>query len=325
LKIQEAMFNLGKLYREKLENNDKAIEVLEDLLRKYPATSFSLDSWYYLYLAYQQKNQLAKAQEYANLIMEKYPSSTYAKVIKDPNYLKELQSEEMLLNAFYDRAYANFSSGNYQQAFQMATVDVVKQFGNQNTMQAKFALLASLCTGNLKGKDAYVSSLQEVILKFPNTEEQTKAREILRLLGIRGSGLPGGVTAEEGSNENYKVEDNALHYMMVVFNADARLSDLTNEVSDYNRKYYQLEKYRYSQMSLGRTTQEGIPVLVIRRFKNKEDGMRYYDAIIKNREEFVRSVSDFDLFLVSQNNYREILRTKSLEGYKDFFELNYLQ
>lgn len=53
--------------------------------------------------------------------------------------------------------------------------------------------------------------------------------------------------------------------------------------------------------------------------------MKYYDAIMKNREEFIRSVSDFDVFLVSQNNYREILRTKSLAGYKDFFELNYLQ
>ncbi len=325
LKIQEAMFNLGKLYREKLENNDKAIEALEDLLNKYPGTSFSLDAWYYLYLAYQQKNQMARAQEYANLIVQKYPASNYAKVIQDPNYLNTLKSEEMLLNAFYDRAYANFSAGNYDQAFQMATVQSVNQFGSQNALQPKFALLAALCTGNLKGRDAYVASLQEVILKYPQTEEQTKAREILRLLGIRGSGLPGGVTADEGNNKNYKIEDNALHYMLVVFNTDVRLSDVTNEVSDYNRKYYQLEKYRYSQMFLGRTTQEGIPVLVIRRFKDKTDGMKYYDAIMNNREEFIRSVTDFDIFLVSQNNYREILRSKSLAGYKDFFEQNYLQ
>lgn len=325
LKIQEAMFNLGKLYREKLENTDKAIEALESLINQYPGTSFSLDAWYYLYLAYQQKNQMAKAQEYAKLIVEKYPASNYAKVIQDPNYLAELQSEEMLLNAFYDRAYANFSAGNFQEAFNMATVQSIRQFGSQNALQPKFALLAALCTGSLKGKDAYVTSLQEVILKFPDTEEQTKAREILRLLGIRGNGLPGRATADEGTNKNYKVEDNALHYMLVVFNTEVRLSDVTNEVSDYNRKYYQLEKYRYSQMFLGRTTQDGIPVLVIRRFKNKTEGMKYYDAIMKNREEFVRSVTDFDIFLVSQNNYREILRTKSLAGYKDFFEQNYLQ
>jgi tetratricopeptide (TPR) repeat protein len=325
LKIQEALFNLGKLYREKLENNDKAIEALEGLLDEYPGTSFSLDAWYYLYLAYQQKNQMAKAQEYANLIVKNYPASNYAKVIQDPNYLNELKSEEMLLNAFYDRAFANFSAGNYQEAYQMATVESTRQFGNQNSLQAKFSLLAALCTGNLKGKDAYVTSLQEVVVKFPDSEEQTKAREILRLLGIRGNGLPGRATAEEGDNKNYKVEENALHYMLVVFNAEVRLSDVTSEVSDYNRKYYQLEKYRYSQMFLGRTTQDGIPVLVIRRFKNKGEGMKYYDAIMNNRDEFIRSVTDFDIFLVSQNNYREILRSKSLAGYKDFFEQNYLQ
>ncbi len=325
LKIQEAMFNLGKLYREKLENYDKAIYVLEDLMQQYPGTSFSLDAWYYLYLCYQQKNQPGKAQEYANKIIQKYPSSTYAKVIQDPNYVKELQSEEMLLNAFYDRAYANFTSGNYQQAFQMATVESIQKFGSQNALQAKFALLSALCTGNIKGKEAYVQSLNDLVAKYPNTEEQTKAREILRLLGVRGSRLPGGATADNGSSKNYKIEDNALHYMLVVFNADVRLSDVTNEVSDYNRKYYQLEKYRYSQMFLGRTTQDGIPVLVIRRFKNKSDGMKYYDAITKNRGEFIKSVTNFDVFLVSQNNYREILRTKSLAGYRDFFEQNYLQ
>lgn len=325
LKIQEALFNLGKLYREKLENHDKAIEALEGLLEQYPGTSFSLDAWYYLYLAYQQKNQPARAQEYADLIVKNYPASNYAKVIQDPNYLNELKSEEMLLNAFYDRAFANFSAGNYQEAYQMATAESARQFGNQNALQAKFALLAALCTGNLKGKEAYVSSLQEVVVKYPDSEEQTKAREILRLLGIRGNGLPGRATADEGDNRNYKIEENALHYMLVVFNTDVRLSDVTSEVSDYNRKYYQLEKYRYSQMFLGRTTQDGIPVLVIRRFKDKAEGMKYYDAIMNNRDEFIRSVTDFDIFLVSQNNYREILRSKSLAGYKDFFEQNYLQ
>ncbi len=325
LKIQQAMFNLGNLYREKLENYDQAIIVLEELLSKYPNTSFKLDSWYYLYLCYQQKNQPAKAQEYARKIVETYPTSTYAKVIQDPNYLQEIKSEEMKLNAFYDRAFVTFQNAQYQQAYDMATKEVVQTFGLQNKLQAKFALLASMCTGNLQGREAYVNALQQVVAKFPNTEEQTKAREILRLLGSGKSGLPGRATAETGDGKNYKVEDNALHYMLIVFNSDVRLSDITNEVSDYNRKYYQLEKYRYSQMFLGRTTQDGIPVLVIRRFQNKEDGMNYYDAINRNRDEFVKSVSNFDIYLVSQNNYREILRSKSLAGYKDFFEQNYLQ
>ncbi|MEL7123857.1 MAG: tetratricopeptide repeat protein, partial [Bacteroidota bacterium] len=116
LKIQEALFNLGKLYRDKLQNADKAIESLETLVTRYPTTSFLLDSWYYLHLSYLEKGDNAKAKEYADKIIAKYPTSTYAKVIQDPNYLQQLQDEKMQLDIYYDQAYETFEQGEYEKA-----------------------------------------------------------------------------------------------------------------------------------------------------------------------------------------------------------------
>ncbi len=326
LKIQKAMFELGTLYRDRLENYEEAITVLERLLDRFPESSFKLDAWYYLYLLYREQNQISKSQQYADLIVANYPSSTYAQVIKDPNYIRKLKDDEVKLNLFYDRAYANFKDGKYREAKRLATTEVAQKFGAKNKLEAKFALLAAMCMGNERGKPAYIQALQGITSTYPETPEATKAKEMLRLLGIRGSTLPGGgVVNNDQNNNNYKVEDNVLHYLLVVFNSDVRLTDIQNEMSDYNQKYYQLEKFRYSQMFLGRNVRDGIPVLVIRRFKNKEEGMKYYEAVSNSRDEFIKSTSDFDLFLVSQNNYREILRSKSLAGYKSFFETNYLQ
>lgn len=325
LKIQEAMFNLGTLYRDNLQNNAKSIEILNELLSKYPETSFKLDAWYYLYLLHLDDNQPSVAKQYADLIIKNYPASTYAQVIKDPDYIKKLQDETLKLNLFYDRAYASFTDHKYQQAYNLATKEVQKRFGAKNELEPKFALLAAMCNGSLRGKPKYIEGLQTVVAQFPETPEATKAKEILRLLGAARSTLPGRATVDEDATNNYKIEENALHYLLVVFNTDVRLTDIQNEMSDYNKKYYQLEKFRYSQMFLGRNVQDGIPVLVVRRFKNKQEGMKYYEAISNSRDEFVKSTSDFDLFLVSQNNYRSILRSKSLAGYRSFFEKNYLQ
>ncbi|MBK9491790.1 MAG: hypothetical protein IPO07_25590, partial [Haliscomenobacter sp.] len=65
------------------------------------------------------------------------------------------------------------------------------RFGAENKLASRFALLAALCTGNIQGKEAYVSALNEVIARYPNSEEQKRAKEILRLLGASGVQLPG--------------------------------------------------------------------------------------------------------------------------------------
>ncbi|MCU0348796.1 MAG: tetratricopeptide repeat protein, partial [Saprospiraceae bacterium] len=51
-KIEAAYFDLGKLYRDRLENYKKSVAALEVLLNRYPETQYKLDAMYYLYLSY---------------------------------------------------------------------------------------------------------------------------------------------------------------------------------------------------------------------------------------------------------------------------------
>ena len=46
-------------------------------------------------------------------------------------------------------------------------------------------------------------------------------------------------------------------------------------------------------------------------------------AYEKNAKDFIDPAIRFDVVAITQNNYREILKAKSLEGYKTFFEANY--
>lgn len=322
LKIQEAMFNLGSLYRERLQNMPKSIEMFEKLNSRYPSNNYELESWYQLYIIFKGQGELAKAQEYADKILDKYQTSKYAMVIKNPAYVEELAREDRLLNEYYNATYSAFTSGNYREAYDKS-VSAKDKFGAANAYQPKFALLAAMSTGNLEGKDAYMEALRGVVARYPDTDEQRRAREILRLLGETSANLPAGAREEI---EQFKVEDDALHYVVIIFNSpDIDLNQNKIIVSDYNDKYHKLDRLRISNIYLGTDAESRLPLLVLRRFKDKADAMKYYTGIQKNSKDFIPSNVGHEIFPVTQNNYREILKEKSVDNYRAFFQLNYLK
>jgi len=320
-KIADALFRLGTLYRDRLENHKKTVETLGKLETRFPKNPNELDAWYYQYLSYKDLNENAKAQEYMDKIIKRYASSDYAKILQDPNYLKTMMDDEEKLENYYKLTYSDFSNGNFQKAHDNV-LKAKDMFGEKNTLQPKFALLYAMCIGNLKGKTDYVKSLKEVVAKFPGTEEQTRAKEILRLLGELKEDRT--IPKEGATKGRFKVEDKKVHYIIVVLDGTKiKLGDAKVSVSDYNREYHKSDKLRISNIYLGADTDT--PILVIRRFRKKENAIKYYEGVMKDKKGFLGKNNNYEVFAVTQHNYREILKSKSLDGYREFFEKNYLK
>ncbi|HMQ49264.1 MAG TPA: tetratricopeptide repeat protein [Saprospiraceae bacterium] len=320
IKLQEAMLKLGSLYRERLENYPKAIAVLTELDNRFPGNNYEMDAWYQLYLSHLALNQSSQAQVYADKIISQYPNSKYALVIQNPNYGDELAKEERQLNDYYDAAYASFTSGNYRDAYDKS-VSARQVFGAANVYQPKFALLAAMSSGNLEGKEAYVNALKEVIAKYPNTDEQRRAREILRLLGENTASLPGGAAEE---SQQFVMNESQVHYMLILFedpNVDLNAAKI--DVSDYNEKYHKNQRLRISNIFLGDDPKSRLPLLVLRRYKDQAEAMDYYQEIAKNAEQYIDDSMRYEVFPVTQDNYRQVLKEKSLTNYKLWFEANY--
>jgi hypothetical protein len=205
---------------------------------------------------------------------------------------------------------------------------VGEQFGATNSLQPRFALIGAMCLGNLQGRDAYVEALKEILAKYPEEPEAARAREILRLLGEKVASGPGqerNLPAEEGQIGNYKPNDTQQHYVVVVFNHDVSLNDAKIAISDFNSKFFKLQKLRMNNIYLD-NGESKLPIVAIRRFKNRDDAMTYYDTVLKNKADFLdEGKYSYDLLPICQDNYRELLKTKQVEEYKTFFQLHYLQ
>lgn len=329
LATYEAMYQLGTLFRDKLQNNKRCSSTLEEMQTRYPEQDkYEKETWYYCYLAFNDLGNKERAKYYLDKLADKYPNSSYARALTDPNFLNATKARERELNTYYEETFTAFQKGEYQSAYDRCQ-EAPQKYGSQNALMAKFTLLSALCVGNLQGNEAYCKALGEVIGRYPDSDESTRAKEIARLLSCKGFEVAETPKKQPGQSidDAFTTDDDKLHYFLVSLKGgDVRLDNVKNAVSDYNRENHRLEQLRISNIFLGVDTEN--PIVVIRKFDNKEQAMRYLNEV-KNQDDFLgesdKNKYTKEFFVVTQENYRRILRNKTLDGYREFFEENYLK
>ncbi|HEX5624885.1 MAG TPA: tetratricopeptide repeat protein [Saprospiraceae bacterium] len=321
-KIAESRYQVGILYREKLENYTKSSASLTTLLKDQPNTERRSDALYYLYLNCLDQNDKACANSYMDQILYEFPGSHYAKILSDPEYVKGLLAKRDEVSLAYQKAYEQFESRQYTTAYESLQI-LKNKIRPPHPLLAKVALLSALCLGNSQGKDVYVNALREVVANFPATPEEVKAKEILRFLkGDQDAFIE--VSQVELDKTNYKTEDDKMHFLMVVvFDPPEKAVDKAKiSISDYNQNYHKTDNLKMTSLELDVDKNE--PLILIRKFDNKKAAMKYYDGIQKKPKEFITGYDNWEVYAITQNNYREVLRIKNLSEYKTFFKKFYL-
>lgn len=323
LNTYEALYKLGTLFRDKLDNNQRCVSTLEEELHRYPDTvKYQRETWYYLVVAYKDLRNETQAKYYLDKLVEKYPNSPHARTLSDPNFLNASKEREKDLNKFYQQAYAKFLKADYKTAFDDCQ-EAPRKYGSTNPLMPKFSLLSALCVGNLQGKDAYCTALKDVIGRYPESSEAVRAREIARLMSCPGFEITE-ETKEVAGEEKFQLEDDKLHYFMVALSGDeVRLDEVKAAISDYNREHHKSEQLRISNIFLG--TDTSTPIIVIRKFDKRSDAMRYLKEV-ENKKDFLgetRKTFKKESFVITQENYRKVLKNKTLNGYREFFQDNY--
>jgi Tfp pilus assembly protein PilF len=322
MKIQQSnnWFNLGREYRDQLENSDKSIEAFETLNTRFPGSNGEAESWYYQYIMHKEAGRMDKAQVLARQLQNRYPGSKFEKLANDPGYAEELMRKENSETLEYEKAYKAFEAGDFKTAHKMAVKGRATLLG-KHPLKARYALLLAMTTGNTQGRQAYINSLRQVVSQFENTPEQTRAREILRLLGESGARIPGqaGGAVASGFKESMK----ELHYILIVFNDyDTDLNAAKINVSEFNAKYNKADRLRTTNVYLGADNKT--PVLVVRRLKSGEIAKAYVDNAIQREKDFLNAGKyDYSVYAVSQSNYREVLKARTVKGYDDWYRENY--
>ncbi len=123
---------------------------------------------------------------------------------------------------------------------------------------------------------------------------------------------------------SFTLEDDKLHYMLVVIQGDVPIEPIKSSISDYNNEKHKSEGIRMSNIFLGSDSET--PILVLRKFDNRETAMRYLKEI-KSAKDFLgegdKKTYEKEYYIITQENYRKVLKNKTLSGYREFFSENY--
>lgn len=112
-------------------------------------------------------------------------------------------------------------------------------------------------------------------------------------------------------------------FLFVLSNRPNDLPELRTGITKYMWKYYPNDKLKITQIQLDGDLKD-VPLILISGFTDKAKAMEFYNGLKLNRPDFLQMGMTKEYFPLSKTNYETIVRAKSLNGYKPFFQQNYL-
>jgi tetratricopeptide (TPR) repeat protein len=319
-KIIDAFYNLGFIYKEQLLNNQKSVEATEELLKRYPDCKYKLSAYYQLYRTYLIMKNNSQSEYYKNLLLNKYPDSEYAKIIRNPEYAKDIMASKSEVEQFYNQTYQLYSESNYTRALENCLKAELIYL--KNDLMPQFSFIKALCIGRTQDLKSFQNALNEVVIKFPKAPVKDKALEMLEVIKKQNNvAIPPSTTDSISSKPKYTYkEDSEYLWVTVALNGKGDIDQFKTNLSDLNSESFSLDDLSISNVFLDSSHQ----LISVKNFIGKTKAMSYYQFMKDKPEAFENlEPGTFQSFIISVENYTIFYKEKNIEGYLSFFSQNF--
>jgi len=360
IEISKALLTAGYIYYQGLQNNGKAISTFLELQKRYPNYPTTLPSSYHLYRIYDNIGQTPNSNYYKNIILNNYPESDFAYMIKNPDYWQEVSKQNIEAQALYEKAYNAYTSGKYNQAIELSKDGIDSlEYG---PYIPRMLYIEALAKGKLSGMDTLIQELNMIVFNYPNHEITPVIENQLKYLSanynivsqnLAYKHTPKGEIKNkeiEGKDEKDEIkeishadiidhtvsQDDILdaesliyryrdmeHFYVILFDDDkVNVSEIRTAFSDFNTKYFTADNIKLTSLLFTMSKQ----MITVNRFENIEKAMQYYNTII-NSKELLEGINPdyYTHFIISTQNYPTFYNRKNIPAYNKFFRIFYLE
>jgi outer membrane protein assembly factor BamD (BamD/ComL family) len=348
--IEEALYNMAKVYREQFVDYDKSIEAYLDLLQRYPNTEYKLETAYQLYQLYELQKQSDKSAFYKALILNEYPNSVPAKILTDPNYLAKMEAEKNKTKGFYTKAFDAFQKRDFSKV--ISYCEHVEKNNPETPLMPKFNLLKAQSIGATGNVDVMKTTLTKLVKDYPETEEQALADFMLARIEAGGfknfvaegqtayqssnsqnSGSGQNVSNTSGANtdivediepENiYQYEAEKPHYYLMA--ATGKISDLNRlkyNIIKYNLDFFLMFDFQVSDRKLTSDTK----MIIVKPLNDAKEAYKYLKLIRRNKDVYSEfNTLSMEQFIITEDNLKILQKDKDVARYMMFFNQNYVK
>ncbi len=326
-RIQEALLRVGEIYENDLKDYPEATKAYELLGTRYPQGNFTLMGYYNLYQIARFNQKPADMERYKQTIISRFPNSTYALMLSNPNYLESLQRENREMEDFYQQTFSYFQQGNCAQATQNARTGMERYKGTD--LAPKFHFIVAQCVGRSGDIRAYKNILAEVVEAYPKTEISKQAADIIVFIDQRELQLASQTIDRPTDRPEDIAKPSVLyqqpdgeHIFLAIIPKRSPLNQLRFNLVSFNAEYF----INLNLQVGNRELTNFVELLTVEPFKNQKEAMEYYQKAMA--EEGLMGIvpeSDFTLTVISRKNLELFLQDKSVAEYLNFFRGNYLK
>ena len=329
--IQDGLYNMGVILKDRLEDFPASIVEFNRLLTDYPDNTYRLEVYYNLYLIAERTGDKAAAAHWRNLILTEFADSNYGVAMQDPNYLENLKSMDKVQNQLYEKAYQAYLDNN-NTAVHDAYLEVTEKFP-LSPLMPKFMFLHALAFATEKNSNEFNGTLRELLERYPDTDITPIASEWLKGMakgrqlqaGADGANLRGmlwdialtnDTTATgEASDIEFTLNETDPQLLLFVFRTDqVDRNKLLYEIARHNFNAFVVKDFDLELMNFGL-----LGIIAVKEFENLDE-LNHYRKVMSQSTTFtlppgVRPV------VISTENFKKLLETgASLDTYFRFLE-----
>ena len=173
-----ASLGLGRMYENYFQNTALATKTLYNLVDSKPDEETDLQALYQIFSMNYEKNP-ADAERAKQLILERYPYTSYAEFVKNPKK-EQLTTSDAEVQKLYEEAFKLYSEEKFEDSKKL--IDIALQKYPKDLLVPKFTLLQAFNTGKTAGKEIMILQLEQLMLNYGKTPEGIKAAEMLKNL-----------------------------------------------------------------------------------------------------------------------------------------------
>ena len=308
--VKTALYEIGNIYNFKLKEEPNAISTFQLLISRFPGSEYEPEVLYQLYLLERISNPEG-SNKAKDQLTKMYPKSVYAKLIVNPNYREETFAATIQLQEIYKESYALYEIGDFKTSKNL--LDSALLVYPENEFSDNLELLRILNIGQLEGQHKYQFELDNFIKSYSESELLTYAETLVQKANAFKANL------FSSSKAKYLNKLNQKHSFALIYASKEANSTLA---SGLLQAY--IKKNNLTLKSGNLLLSDEYYIAVIDDIEGKNSANQILSSfneqmapsdVFKGEKHFV--------FIISEDNFEILYRTKDIETYKAFFEKNY--
>lgn len=332
-KLAVALYGAGVVFKDQIENFKLSEKyLLRSLKLSDDTVAYIPNIYYHLFLLYSRLNNGNRANNYLQLLKDKYPKNQLTSVLTDPYFVENALYGKQKEDSLYTDTYNAFKENNYSRVENNATF-AQKRFPN-GANSDKFMFVDALAKLNNNKPEEAIKQMENLLKTFPQSKLSTIAGNIIN--GVRAG--------RKLQNAKFDMSKMWQQRTDILNNKDSATTRVfTKELNtdfmvmmayklnsiDRNKLLYAVAKYNFMNypvrnFEINVEQVDSIEQLQVRGFNNFDQALVYARAL-RMQNEIAVVKNKTNIYVISYKNAELMGRTLTYNDYEVFYNKNFSQ